>query len=271
MNAPKFHARMSLESELGATLSDTRIRLLEAIEEHGSINRAAKAVPLSYKAAWDAVDTLNNLAPEPLVLRTSAGRQGGGTQLTDYGRKLVAMYRALEAQYQAALDKVSAQLAQSTDFDVQAFKHTMQRMSMKCSARNQFYGTVFALRECSAADYQVALRLSDQTEVNATITRASAENLGLHMGTEVLAMVKAPAVDIHTSPASASQGENHLWGDVSHIEEGPINCEVTLDLPSGRTITAAVASDKCRAMQLAVGSHACASFHASSVLLATFN
>lgn len=271
MNAPKFLARMSLESDLGATLSDTRIRLLEAIDVHGSINRAAKAVPLSYKAAWDAIDTLNNLAPEPLVLRTSAGRQGGGTQLTDYGRKLVAMYRALEAQYQAALDTVSAQLAQSGDFDAQAFKHTIERMSMKCSARNQFYGSVFALRECSAADYQVALRLNDGSEINATITRASAENLGLHMGAEVLAMVKAPAVAIGTNADSPREGENLLWGHVSHIEEGPLNHEVTLELASGRTITAAVSRAQCQAMHLVVGSHACASFAASSVLLATFH
>ena len=35
---------------------------LEAIDRYGSISQAAKAVPLSYKAAWDAVDAMNNLA-----------------------------------------------------------------------------------------------------------------------------------------------------------------------------------------------------------------
>ena len=90
MTATRFLARMSLDTDVGTALSDTRIRLLEAVEREGSINRAAKAVPLSYKAAWDAIDTMNNLAPEPLMVRVAGGRQGGGTQLTDYGRRRIA-------------------------------------------------------------------------------------------------------------------------------------------------------------------------------------
>jgi len=46
-----------------------RIALLEAIRTEGSITGAARRVGLSYKAAWDAVDTMNNLAGEPLVQR----------------------------------------------------------------------------------------------------------------------------------------------------------------------------------------------------------
>ncbi|OXH85109.1 molybdenum-dependent transcriptional regulator, partial [Burkholderia multivorans] len=60
----------------------TRIALLAAIGDTGSITRAAKAVGLSYKAAWDAIDTMNNLAGEPLVVRSTGGKGGGGTTLT---------------------------------------------------------------------------------------------------------------------------------------------------------------------------------------------
>jgi len=70
----KLIGRLALETELGPFLGATRIRLLEAIGEHGSISQAAKAVPLSYKAAWDAVDAMNNLADEPLVLRSTGAR-----------------------------------------------------------------------------------------------------------------------------------------------------------------------------------------------------
>ena len=64
MNAslPRLRGKLEVDTELGAFLGDTRIRLLEAIAQHGSISQAAKAVPLSYKAAWDAIDTMNNLA-----------------------------------------------------------------------------------------------------------------------------------------------------------------------------------------------------------------
>ncbi|EGH06474.1 helix-turn-helix, Fis-type:molybdenum-binding protein, partial [Pseudomonas savastanoi pv. glycinea str. race 4] len=47
-----------------------RIALLQHIAEQGSITRAAKSAGLSYKAAWDAIDELNNLAQKPLVERS---------------------------------------------------------------------------------------------------------------------------------------------------------------------------------------------------------
>ena len=50
-----------------------RIALLAKIAECGSITQAAKAMKMSYKAAWDAVDAMNNLAGEPLVERSSGG------------------------------------------------------------------------------------------------------------------------------------------------------------------------------------------------------
>ena len=106
----RLRSKLEVESVAGPFLGDTRIRLLEAIEQHGSISQAAKAVPLSYKAAWDAVDAMNNLSEEPLVLRVAGGKHGGGTQLTDYGRKVVALYRALESEYQAALDRLAASM-----------------------------------------------------------------------------------------------------------------------------------------------------------------
>ena len=59
-----------------------RMALLALVGTHGSITHAAKAMGMSYKAAWDAIDTMNNLAGEPLVERLTGGKGGGGTRLT---------------------------------------------------------------------------------------------------------------------------------------------------------------------------------------------
>lgn len=267
MNNPRFHARMSLETEVGAALSDTRIRLLEEIQRKGSINQAAKAVPLSYKAAWDAVDTMNNLAPEPLVVRVTGGRQGGGTQLTEYGQRIVAMYRALQIEYQAALDRLSERLGDAGDFDIRAFQRLLHRMSMKTSARNQFCGAVTGLRD-GGVDYEVRLRLDDQAEIVAVITKASAENLGLEIGREVVALVKSSSVMLSTDRSMKLSARNQLWGEVSAMHEGPVNNEVTLALACGRTVTAVVTRDSCKALGIAPGVAACAFFKSSSVILA---
>ena len=54
----------------------SRINLLMHIEATGSITAAARAAGMSYKGAWDAINTLNTLAGEPLIV-CSAGGKGG--------------------------------------------------------------------------------------------------------------------------------------------------------------------------------------------------
>lgn len=266
----RFLARMSLETEVGTALSDTRIRLLEEIGLKGSINQAAKAVPLSYKAAWDAIDTLNNLAPEPLVERVTGGRQGGGTQLTEYGRRIIAMYRALEMEYQAALDRLSERLHDEGNGDIQAFQRLMHHMSMRTSARNQFAGTITGLRD-GGVDYEVRIRLDADNELIAIITHASADNLGLAIGKEIFVLVKSSSVMISTERNLRLTARNQLWGTVASIDHGPVNSEVTLELPSGRTVTAVVTGSSCDSLGLAPGVEACAFFKSSSVILATYD
>ncbi|MDH4571000.1 LysR family transcriptional regulator [Pseudomonas sp. BN414] len=268
MTAPRFLARMSLETAIGAELSGTRIRLLEQIQLKGSINQAAKAVPISYKAAWEAVDTLNNLSPTPLVIRVKGGPQGGGTELTDYGRKVVAMYRALEGEYQATLDRLAGQLDHNGPEDIQAFQALMRRMRLNSSARNQFSGSISELVE-GPVEAEVRIRLDPQTEIVTVVTRTSVENLGLAPGMEVLAMVKASSVMLSTERGVRMTARNQLWGEISLIHEGPVNNEVTLDLPSGRCITAVVTQASCETLDLRPGLPACAFFKASSVILAS--
>lgn len=264
----KLVGKLAVETEFGNFLGDTRIRLLEAIDSHGSISQAAKAVPLSYKAAWDAVDAMNNLADEPVVDRAVGGKHGGGTRLTDYGRRLIALYRAMEQEYQEALDRLTQQLGQGGD--VQRFRSLMRRMSMKTSARNQFVGPISALRE-GPVNFEVSLRLDDKNEVTAMITRESAENLGLAIGKEVHAFVKAQSVILMTETAIRTSARNHLWGEVTRVHEGAVNSEVTLTLPGGRNVTAVVTKESIAALGLHESVPACAIFKASSVILATFD
>ena len=61
----------------------------------------------------DAVDAVNNLSATPLVVRTTGGRHGGGTRLTDEGRRVVAAFRAMEAEYRRFLEDLSARVKAS--------------------------------------------------------------------------------------------------------------------------------------------------------------
>ncbi len=265
----KLRGKLEVDTEFGTFLGDTRIRLLEAIDRHGSISQAAKAVPLSYKAAWDAIDAMNNLADQALVVRSAGGKHGGGTTLTDHGRKVIALYRALEAEYQAALDRLAERMNDEQGGDFQQFRQLLRRMSMKTSARNQFAGTVCGLRE-GDVDFEVRLRLDPDHELVAIITRESAETLGLAIGMEVSALVKSSSVLLLTDPNLRTTARNHLWGEITRIFAGPVNSEVTLAMPGGKSICAVVTHDSVERLGLAVGQRACAVFKASAVILCLY-
>jgi molybdate transport system regulatory protein len=263
---PRLHSKLEMSTDAGAFLGDTRIRLLEAIDQHGSISQAAKHVPLSYKAAWDAVDAMNNLADKPLVERSTGGKHGGGTLLTDHGRKVVAMYRAVEGDYQRALDKLTAQWAHTGEGDVRAFQQMLRRMSMRTSARNQFVCTVNGLRK-GEVDYEVYLQVDWQHEMVAVITRDSAEQLGIAIGMEVIALVKASAVLLMTDEGLRTSARNHVWGTVQRVITGPVNAEVVLDLGGGKTVTSVVTASSVEQLGIVEGGRACAVFKSSSVIL----
>lgn len=263
----RLTGRLEISTALGSFLGDTRVRLLEAIGQHGSISQAAKHVPLSYKAAWDAVDAMNNLADQPLVARTTGGRAGGGTVLTEHGRRVVAMYRAVEAEHQQSLDRLAGQLADAPGGDVPALQRLLRRMAVRTSARNQFAGTVRSLRG-GPVDVEVLVQLDDALELVAVVTHTSAEALGLAVGSEVLVLVQASSLLLLTDPALRISARNQLWGTVSRIITGPVNAEVTLDLGAGRSATAVVTQESVASLGLAEGVRACAAFKVSSVILA---
>lgn len=269
MSSQKLLARFSLNAADGADLSEVRIRLLEQIDAHGSITQAARAVPISYKAAWDAIDTLNHLAPHPLVLRSAGGSQGGGSQLTPYGRRLVALYRALQAESQATLDRVQEQAGLAED-DTPSMLRLMQRVRVSFSARNQFFGVVTELGGHGLASH-VRLRIDETTSLLATITQASAERMGLSIGVEVLALIKAPGVTLAAPGAEPADARmNVLTGQVITLEPGDTEDEATLCLPGGRHLTALVPRNPDGCSPFPPGTPACAMFHASAVMLARY-
>lgn len=269
--------RLAFEGAAGVLLGDKRIRLLEAIALHGSLNRAARAVPLSYKAAWDALDEMNNLAEAPLVVRTIGGAGGGGTRLTEHGLRLVALYRAMESSQQDLLDRVSspralaAAVAASND-DAGELRTLLRRMSMRTSARNQLAGTVLGVRTAGGLS-QVRLRLEGDEELVAAITPESAETMALRPGSAAYALVKAPWVRITASAPRRSTLRNAYEGTIAQVQTGAARTQIVLTTAGGRSIAASMAkaSRVVGMRRMKVGDAAWAGFATESVILATFD
>jgi len=105
----KIKSNLWFESDEKAFFGKGRIELLEQIERHGSISKAAKAMKMSYKAAWDAVNEMNSLSKEPIVAKETGGRGGGGTRLTSKGQEYIRIYKEISSLQQRLFDLVAEQ------------------------------------------------------------------------------------------------------------------------------------------------------------------
>ena len=86
-------------------LGKGRVQLLELIVEHGSISKAAKAMEMSYKRAWDLVNSMNYQTLQPLVITQTGGKSGGGALVTTEGLQAIEDYKALQIRFQAFLSQ----------------------------------------------------------------------------------------------------------------------------------------------------------------------
>ena len=240
-----------------------RVELLTQIAQHGSITQAAKAMGMSYKAAWDAIDAMNQLAGEPLVERLVGGRGGGGTRLTPRGVRVVRSFGVIERAHREFVGKLSAQAQGVTDDFL-----LIRRMGMRTSARNQFFGTVSRVA-AGAVNDEIALEVPGMdSAIVAIVTHGSAAELGLVPGAEAFALVKASSIIVVTDAEGARfSARNRLQGTVTQVQAGAVNSEVVIGLPGGGAVAAIITNESCEALGLAPGVAASALFKASSVIV----
>jgi molybdate transport system regulatory protein len=95
-----LHVRVVLDS--GVAIGPGKAELLEAIRETGSIAAAGRRMGMSYRRAWTLIEELNAVFSTPLVEAAKGGAGGGGASLTQLGARLLAAYRTIEQEAEAA-------------------------------------------------------------------------------------------------------------------------------------------------------------------------
>ncbi len=159
-----------------------RVELLRKIDELGSISKAAKALGMSYKKAWDNIDAMNSVAQKPIVETQTGGRGGGGARLTPYAKELIRRYEELERRINEA--------AKSEHPSLQLSARNRVRVRIKKIKRKNFDAVVTGEFEGG--------------KLKALITAEALEELGLREGDEAIFLFKASA--------PGSKGENCLKG-----------------------------------------------------------
>lgn len=255
-----FVAPLALRFDTGE-ISPRRLALLAAIGQSGSINAAAKQVGMTYKAAWDAVEAMNNLAGQRLVESRQGGSGGGGADLTAEGRRVVAAYQRLEALQVGFLKHFEAHPQDGELYDV------LRRINMRTSARNALHGTVVEVRE-GAVNAEVTLALAGSDRLHAVVTMGSVRDMGLRPGLSAWALIKASWVMLAVPGDGLKvSARNCLCGRIVRIERGAVNAEVVLELAGGATLAAIITEASVDALGLVVGDSVCALIKASHVIV----
>jgi molybdate transport system regulatory protein len=243
-------------------LGSDRIALLEKIDECGSITKAAKAVGICYKTAWDTIDAINNLSDKPLFVRMTGGKSGGGTVLTEEGREVIRKYKIIQEEHEKFLSNLEDKMGNAENL-----YRFLKRISMKVSARNIYSGKVVKIVK-GAVNSEVILALKGGDSIVSIITNESVETLGLREGSDAYAIIKASSVligaDLNGTKIST---RNILCGKITNFTRGAVNSELSLEFSGGNTISAVITNESAIELGLSEGSQANAIFKASDVIL----
>jgi molybdate transport system regulatory protein len=251
--------KIRYEDALASNATDKRIDILRRLGELGSISEAARSAGVSYKAAWQAIETLTNLAGSVLVEKVVGGAGGGGARLTEMGERLL---RASDLLTTARHQVISGLYRESKATDA---VHGFSALGLRTSMRNQLPCKIKSLSGKGSA-IRIGLELPDGETIHSAITSESKQLLGLHVGQSVLALFKATAVVIGSELPPRS-GFNTLSGVVTRVSRSTGNGEVGLILKSGLQLVGFCPPEE----RLRAKSRALAQIEESGVVIAVTN
>lgn len=102
--------RLRLVAGKTILLGPGKADLLDAVRDSGSLRKAAAKLGMSYMRAWTLVKTMNAAFQKPLVTLARGGARHGGATLTPAGRRVLALYRAMERRCETATSAQAARL-----------------------------------------------------------------------------------------------------------------------------------------------------------------
>ncbi len=106
----EVECHLSIKKDGTCFLGPVKTELLNEISRSGSLNSAARNLKISYQHAWTMIDEMNRVAPEPLVIKQRGGANGGGAEISGYGKKILQEYRIIQAQVNKVVDQINVEI-----------------------------------------------------------------------------------------------------------------------------------------------------------------
>ena len=106
----KMHCKVWISQDGRALMGGGRAKLLLRIEEYESISKAAESLNMSYRAAWGKIREAEERLGFPLIETQVGGVSGGGTRLTEEGRRFLHRYLEFQRRVEAEARKLFAEI-----------------------------------------------------------------------------------------------------------------------------------------------------------------
>jgi len=232
-----INGRFWLDKDGEVYLGGGRVELLKMIDKHGSMHKAAKEMKMSYKAAWDRVNSMNSQATFPLTQKTTGGKGGGGTVLTDYAFEQIKLFERFDTLHREFMDRFAA-----AGDDPEKLAGIMSRSFLSTSARNQIPCKVksVTIHEPYAT---LKLETTDNVELFATITKRSMNDMNIEEQSSVYAIIKSSDIQItHVPHARMNRVKqtNDISGDIITMQGYNDNVELVVGIAEYTQLIAVV-------------------------------
>ncbi|WP_428737992.1 TOBE domain-containing protein [Sulfurimonas sp.] len=239
----KIDGRFWLTKNDKSFLGAGRIELLEKIAQTGSINAAAKEMKMSYKAAWERINSMNELADHPIINRTIGGKGGGGTTLTEYAYELINTYKRLNELHRQFINRFS-----EAGDNPEHLAQILNRHFLTTSARNQILSTItqITINQIHAI---ISMQIAGGGTLTSSITAKSAENMHLSVGNEVYGIIKSSDISLTTQKPQEDENTNIVEGTIESILSNKTHSEVSLKINEKYALVALLPNEEAKLIQ----------------------
>ena len=231
-----------------------RVELLQNIQIHGSISKAAKAMKMSYKAAWDSVDIMNKLSNKPLVTKVIGGKGGGGTVITSHAKELIQAYSEISILHKNYFSTLE------NSFNEQ-INNTVDTEPTFC----RLNGTISAMKNVDE-NYEISIKLKNGQILTSIENKKFVLERNLQLNDEISFLIETNNI-VLTKKYQNNSARNKLTGKVISIHDDKINANIKIDSGENDIIHSKITTSSCQKLELKEGDKIYASFKAYNIII----
>lgn len=231
-----------------------RVELLQNIQIHGSISKAAKQMKMSYKAAWDSVDIMNKLSNKPLVTKVTGGKGGGGTVITSHAKELIQAYEEISILHKNYFSTLQNSFNEQINDSVE-IEPTFCRLN----------GTISLMKNIDY-NYEITIKLKNGQVLTSIENKKFVIEKNLQVNNKVNFLIETNNI-VLTKKNQNNSARNRLFGTIISIHNDEINANITINNGEDVIIHSKITASSCKKLELKEGDEIYASFKAYNIII----